>query len=428
MCDYPMLEWAKDLFPICRSLTGEGTRKTLSYFETLNPELKREIFRTGEQVFDWEVPKEWKINDAYIQHESGRKFAEYSKNNLHILNYSTSIDIELPKEELLSYVYTQPDQPDWIPYVASYYEERWGFCMSEKEKLSLPDGNYRAYVDSALFEGELHLSHALLKGRSKREIFFSSYICHPSMANNELSGPVLLSAIMLYIKDHYPDRHYSYRFVLLPETIGSIAYMSRYLKPMKENIISGFNLSCVGDERAYSRTQSRLENTLADSALGAALIGLDNVKTYSFLNRGSDERQYCAPNIDLPVCVFSRSRYGAYPEYHTSADNFDVVTQKGLGDSFKVIKNVIDAFEIGIYPKTNVLGEPQLSKRNLRPTISQKTRYSSALRTRMDFLAYADGQTNLFDLACKTDHSLESILKEYKTLMENGIVGSGFNS
>ena len=216
MCDYPMLEWAKDLFPICRSLTGEGTRKTLSYFETLNPELKREIFKTGEKVFDWEVPKEWKINDAYIQHESGGKFAEYSKNNLHILNYSTPIDMELSREELLSYVYTQPDQPDWIPYVTSYYEERWGFCMSEKEKVSLPDGNYRAYVDSTLFEGELHLSHALLKGRSKREIFFSSYVCHPSMANNELSGPVLLSAIMQYVKDHYPDRHYSYRFVLLP--------------------------------------------------------------------------------------------------------------------------------------------------------------------------------------------------------------------
>ena len=204
--------------------------------------------------------------------------------------------------------------------------------------------------------------------------------------------------------------------------------MSRYLKPMKENIISGFNLSCVGDERSYSHIQSRLGNTLADTALNAALMGLDNVKTYSFLNRGSDERQYCAPGIDLPVCGFSRSKYGAYPEYHTSADNFDVVTQKGLGDSFKVIKNIIDAFELGIYPKTNVLGEPQLGKRNLRPTISQKTGSSSALRTRMDFLAYADGQTNLFDLARKIDHSLESIFKEYKILMENGIVSNGFNS
>ena len=205
MSMFPMIKWAKDLFPICRSIMGLGNRETLSYFEKLNPEFKRIKFKTNQKVFDWIIPEEWNIKDAYIQHESGKKFAEFKKCNLHVINYSSPINKTISKKELLNYIYTQKDQPDAIPYVTSYYKKRWGFCLSENEKQKLPEGNYKVVINSNFKKGHLDISHAVLKGKRKKEIFFSSYICHPSMANNELSGPVLLNAIMLYIKKNYPS-------------------------------------------------------------------------------------------------------------------------------------------------------------------------------------------------------------------------------
>ena len=415
-----MLKWAKDLFPICRSLTGNGTRKTLSYFKKLNPEFVKIKFATGKKVFDWIIPKEWNIKDAYIQHESGKKFAEFKKCNLHVIGYSRPIDKTISKNKLLEHIYTQKDQPESIPYVTSYYKETWGFCLSENQKKKLPEGNYRVLINSSLKKGNLELNHATLKGKSKKEIFFSSYVCHPSMANNELSGPVLLNAIMLYVKSKYSKTNYTYRFVLLPETIGSIAYLSKFMKVMKSNIICGFNLSCVGDERNYSYISSRKGNTLTDTAIKTALIGLPNVKKYSFLDRGGDERQYCAPGIDLPLCGFSRSK--KYPEYHTDKDNFNVVTQEGLMGSFKVMKNIIDAFELGIYPKTITFAEPSLSKKGLYSTLSQKGRHDDARQLRMNLIAYSDGKTNLFEIAELLNKPLDKLCKEYSILKSKKVL------
>ena len=421
MISYPMLEWAKDLFPICRSITGQGVRDTLQYFQKINYELTIQSYQTGEKVFDWQIPKEWAITDAYIEHESGQKFAEFKNHNLHILNYAAPIDKILSKDELLPHIYTEPDQPDVIPYITSYYHERWGFCMSDNQKKTLPKGKYRAFIDSELFDGQLNLANAILSGKSQQEIFFSSYICHPSMCNNELSGPVLLNAIMQYIKQHHPNHHYSYHFVLLPETIGSIAYLSRNLAHMQENIICGFNLSCVGDERNYNHIYSRKGDTLSDKALEAAFIGLENAYHYPYLMRGGDERQYCAPGIDLPVSVFCRTKFGLYPEYHTSADNFDVVTQEGLMGAFQIIKQIIDGFELGLYPQIQTLGEPQLGKRNLYPIMSRKGQYN-AIATRSNFIAHADGKNSLFDIATLINVSLEELIFEYQILQENNLM------
>ena len=414
MSKFQMLKWAKDLFSICRSITGDGTRMTLSYFEKINPEFRRLKFKTGQKVFDWEIPKEWNIKDAYLEHESGERYAEFKKCNLHIVGYSKPVNKKISKKELLNYIHTQKDQPDSIPYVTSYYKERWGFCLSENQKNKLPDGNYKVIIDSDLKNGNLELSDAIFKGKTKKEIFFSSYICHPSMANNELSGPVLLNAIMHYIKSNYPKSKFTYRFVLLPETIGSIAYLSKFMKVMKSNMICGFNLTCVGDERAYSYVGSRKGNTLADDAIEAALFGLSNVKKYSYLVRGSDERQYCAPGIDLPVCCFSRSR-SEYPEYHTHKDNFNVVTQKGLEGSFKVMKKIIDTLELGLYPKTTVFGEPNLGKRELYPTLSQRGK-NNKLRLRMNLIAQSDGMTNIFKIAGLLNIPLDKLCDEYSIL------------
>ena len=414
-----MIDWAKDLFPICRSITGEGTRATLKYFEKINPELKRLKFKSGTNVFDWKIPKEWNIRNAYIEHESGKKFANFKKNNLHVVGYSKPINVRITKKELIKKIHSIKNQPDAIPYVTSYYNEDWGFCMSENEKKKLPDGKYKVFIDSKFKKGFLDISHALIKGKSKKEIFFSSYICHPSMANNELSGPVLLNAIMIYLKK-YKSLKYSYRFALVPETIGSIAYLSKFIKQMQLNIICGFNLTCVGDERAYSFVTSRRENTISDEAIQAALNGFKNVKKYSYLDRGSDERQYCAAKVDLPLSSFSRSK--VYPEYHTSKDNFKVVTQKGLEGSLNVMKNIIDAFELGLYPETKIFCEPNLGKRGLYPLISKKNNRNDEINLRMNLIAYADGEKNLFEIANILNKSLSQVCNEYKLLKKNRIL------
>ena len=416
-----MIRWAKDLWDYPRSLTGHGTHATLKYLKSINNDLNLHLFKSGERVFDWTIPDEWNIYDAFIEHESGEKFAKFSSHNLHIMGYSVPCDIHLSLSELLPHIYTQPNQTDVIPYVTSYYADNWGFCMSEKDKRKLPTGKYHVVIDSTKGTGTMELADLVIEGDSNDEIFFSTYICHPSMANNELSGPVLASALIQYIKHKYKKPKYTYRFVFVPETIGSIAYLSQNLDKLQDKVICGFNLSCVGDERSYSHIESRMGDTLADKALQAALIGLKNVVTYSFLERGSDERLYCAPGVDLPLCGFCRTKYGEYPEYHTSADNFDIVTADGLNGSLNVMKTIIDAFEANLFPKINVKCEPQLGKRGLRPSVSQKGFYGD-INTRSDFIAYADGKHSIFDISRKIKKNLRLVIEEAEILKKHNLL------
>ena len=416
-----MYQWIKELFPTCRSITGKGIRYSLSYFEKINPEFKRIKFKTGQKVFDWVIPKEWNIKDSYIKHEKGKKFANFKKTNLSIVGYSKPIKASFAKKELLKKIYSLKNQPNAIPYVTSYYNEDWGFCMSEKEKKKLPNGKYKVFIDSELKKGTLDLSHALIKGQSKKEIFFSSYLCHPSMANNELSGPAVLNKLLHYVKTNFDKLKFTYRFVLLPETIGSIAYLSKYKNYLKKNVICGYNLTCLGDGRMFSYIESRNRNTLADNAISASLRGKKKVKKYSFINRASDERQYCSPGIDLPLCSFSRSLN--YPEYHTNQDSLKIVSQKNLETSLKVLKDIVNAFEIGLYPKTSITCEPNMSKRNLYPLISKKNTYNDeSLKLRMNLIAYSDGKRNIFEISNLLQKSLSEVNEEYKKLKEKKIL------
>ena len=417
-----MMKWINDLWPLPRSLTGKGTIDTLNYLKDINPELNIQSFKSGESVFDWRVPDEWNIKDAYIEHESGKRFAEFSENNLHLVGYSIPCNLTLNLDELLGHIHSLPEQPDVIPYVTSYYKDEWGFCLSHKTKEKLPKGSYKILIDSTKSKGKMHLADVLLEGSISEEIFMTTYICHPSMANNELSGPALATALIKYIKDQYPSNRFSYRFVFAPETIGAIAYLSRNINHLKNNVIAGFNLSCVGDDRAYSHIESPSGKTLADIALHAALIGKNNVQTYSFLERGSDERQYCSPNVALPFCGFSRSKYGTYPEYHTSADNLDLVTEAGLFGSFEVFTSIIDAFESGLYPRSSVICEPQLGKRGLYPSISRKDAYNDILKMRMNLLAYADGGKSIFEIANKIDTNLSALIAETEILKKENLI------
>ena len=425
--NYPKLMkyWAKDLFPICRSITGQGLRETLNYFKKINPCFKKVSFKSGTKVFDWVIPDEWVIKDAYILNKKGQKIVDFKKNNLHVINYSSPINKVIKTKNLFKNIYTDKSNKNAIPYITSYYKKNWGFCMSENHKNKMKEKQYKILIDSKFKKGSLDLLHALIPGKYKKEIFISSYVCHPSMANNELSGPVLANAILKYIKNNFKNLKYSYRFVLLPETIGSIAYLSKFYKSLKKNVICGFNLSCVGDDLSYSHIKSRNSMSLADSAITASLIGRKNVKTYSFLERGSDERQYCSPGIDLPVCGFCRSKYGTYKEYHTSLDNLNFISEKGFTGSFDVIKNIVDSFENGLFPKTQVKCEPFLTKYGLYPEISRKENYNDQeSRLRSNLIAYSDGKTSIFDISIKIKEKLSDINKELKKLKSKNIIKS----
>lgn len=392
---------ADRIFPICRSITGEGVRKTLDILSEYVGQdgIKLNICEvpSGTKVFDWTVPKEWVIHSAYIEDRRGNRIIDMNNNNLYVMGYSTPVDKWVTLDELKECVYTQPEQPSVIPYVTSYYKERYGFCMSARQLESLEDGEYHILIDSELIEGSLTYADIIMPGETQEEILLSSYICHPSMANNECSGSAVLAALMRYV-NKMKKRRYTYRFVLNPETIGSITYLNYNLNHLKKNMIAGIVLSCVGDDRDYSIIESKYGDTIADKSLKCILEAKERHTVYSFLERGSDERQYNAPGIDLPVVGFSRTKYGAYPEYHTSADNMGLISPSGLQGSYETLVQWINSMENNRYYQTTVLGEPQLGKRGLYPTISQKGNYDEITEI-LDLLAYADGKNDLFDIS-----------------------------
>lgn len=412
---------AVDLFPINRSLTGPGVRETLKYIKHILPELKVHEVSTGYQAFDWEVPNEWSVDEAYIEDEKGNRIIDFKNNNLHVVGYSTPIDTWLSKKDLLKNVYSLPTQPSVIPYVTSYYKERWGFCMTHKQKEKLTDARYRVVIKSKLKKGVLNYADLVIPGKSKEEIMFSTYVCHPSMANNELSGPVLATALAEFIASQ-KDLKYTYRFVFVPETIGSIVYLSKHILELKENVKAGFVLTCVGDERAWSFMPSRNGNTLADKAAKYVLNDKNiNYKAYSFLERGSDERQYCAPGVDLPIASIMRSKYGTYPEYHTSDDNLDLITPKGLEETFNVYKQIIDVIENNFKPVSTVLCEPQLGKRGLYPDLSVKGS-ATHVRDMMNIIAYSDGDLDIIDLFEKLNVDFYSGINIIETLIKHELL------
>ena len=424
-----MFTWMKDLFPVCRSLTGNGVDETLNYLDNkIGIKFKTLKFKSGKKVFDWIIPKVWNIRDGYIETQKGKKIVNFKKNNLHVVGYSTAINKIVSKKNLLNHIYTQPNQPKWIPYVTSYYKKNWGFCVSENFKKKLTDEKYKVHIDSSHKNGDLKIAETFIKGKKNKEIFFSTYFCHPSMASDNLSAVIVQSALIKYINKNYKKTNFSYRFIFIPETIGSIAYLSKNLTKLKKNMIAGFNLSCIGDDRCYSHVESRNGNNLADQALDAALFGKKNIKKYSFLYRGSDERQYCAPGIDLPVCGFSRSKFGEYKEYHTSADNLNIISEKSLQNSLDLLISIVDAFETDLKPVTNIKGEPQLSKYNLYPSISQKGIVKKGVFSKQEFInrcnliAYADGERNIFEISKKINMSLENLIKKVKVLKINKIL------
>lgn len=417
--------FAKELWPINRSITGEGVRQTLRMISNHLPSLKIKSIPSGTKVFDWSIPKEWFVQEAYIITPEGKRICDFRDNNLHLVGYSVPFEGKVSFDELKRHLYTFPDLPKAIPYVTSYYKERWGFCLSHDQLNTLRNGIYKVVIKSTLSHGELNYAELLIKGKSNKEIFLSTYICHPSMANNELSGPTVVTFLAKWLQE-IKEPNFSYRIIFVPETIGSIAYLSKNYKNMKNKIYAGFNISCVGDDRSYSYLPSRDGNTISDKIAKHILKWIDpDYKSYTWLDRGSDERQYCAPGIDLPIASIMRTKYGEYPEYHTSLDNLDnVVTPNGLEGGYWALRKAIEAIEKNKNYKITVMGEPQMGKRQLYPTLSTKDK-DKDVRLMMNFISFCDGHTPLLKIAEHLNlpiwelYDLVNLLKSHSLIYDN---------
>jgi aminopeptidase-like protein len=424
-------EWIREIFYYHRSITGEGLRKTLNFIKSKNNKLKIISYKSGLKVFDWTIPKEWTINDAWIKDSAGKKILDYKKSNLHVVGYSIAINKKIKFKFLKKNLFSIKNFKNAIPYITSYYKNSWGFCLSEQQKKKFNNKEfYHAYIDSKHINGALQLGEIFIKGRSKKEIFFSSNICHPSMANNELSGPMISLALSKFV-DSIKNRKFSYRFVFLPETIGSVAYINTKLDVLKKNMSAGFVLTCLGNNKPFSYLKSRQENSFADIFILSQLRKTNKkFKIYNFNERGSDERQYCYPGVDLPVCSLMRLKYREYKQYHTSLDNLKFISPEGLNTSYNFIKNCIIELEKNYkkirknyIPKNLSICEPKLSKYKLYPELSKIYGISKKpSKELVDILAYVDGKNDIFQISQITGLKYDDVLHYIYILKKHNLI------
>ena len=415
------------LFLLNRSITGKGVRQTLGIIKKKFPTLRIKKIKSGTKVFDWQIPPEWNVDEAYIQDKNNKKIIDFKNNNLHLVSYSMKVNAIINKKELLKKLFFLKNNPKAIPYITSYYKKRWGFCVTYNfvkkiRKLYSDKDKFKVVVNSKFHSnGNLNYGELVLKGKSNKEILISTYICHPSMANNELSGPIVAMSLINFFKKKKLNK--TLRFIFIPETIGSISYLSKNLKNLKKNIIGGYNLSCIGDNRQHSCMFSKKENAPSDESIIEAYkkLNIKNYKIYSFLKRGSDERQFNSPGIDLPISSIFRTKYAEFPEYHTSLDNFELVTLKGLEGGYKVAKQSIIQLQNKIFPRYKKLCEPNLGKRNLKPTLST-LKGSEESRNILNFLQYSDGFTSLESISKKINLPFTTIKKIHNKLRKHRLV------
>lgn len=384
--------------------------------------LKIHSIASGSKVFDWEVPAEWEINDAFIITPNGEKICDFKQNNLHVLNYSEGINDEISLDELQEHLYSIEDYPDAIPYVTSYYKRRWGFCIKHKDRVKLKEGKYKVFIDAKHHEnGVLNYADLLIPSTQNEndEILISSYLCHPSMANNELSGPVVATFLAKWLLE-LKERKYNYRFIFAPETIGSIVYLSKHLKHLQKYTKAGFALSCIGDNNAYSLIHTPSENTLADKVALHTLKEKNNFKEFSFLDRGGNERQFCAPLVNLPVVGVCRTRFGDYKEYHTSKDDLNFISEKGLQGGLKAMQEIIMNLEVNEIYQNTVFCEPNLGKRDLYHTIN--TSSTNDIPISCNFLAYCNGKNDILDIASKINIQAYELKDLIEKLKFNGLI------
>lgn len=398
----------RQLYPLCRSISGDGLRQTLRMLGAGLP-LAIEEVASGTAVLDWQVPDEWNIRGAYIARENGERVVDFADSNLHIVQYSMPVDRLVPREELARHIHTLPGAPDLVPYRTAYYARSWGFCMAHRTLEAMRDPAYRVRIDSTLAPGHVSYGELFLPGTTDDEVLFSIHCCHPSLANDNLSGMVIARALAQHLSKS--ARRLSYRFLFIPGTIGSITWLARN-EGRVDRIRHGLVLSCLGDGGGMTYKQSRRGDATIDRAVAHVLghHGGTN-RTLAFIPYGYDERQYCSPGFNLPVGCLMRSPNGTFPEYHTSADNLDFVRPEHLVDSLQALKKIVDVLEGDtVYRNTSPKGEPQLGRRGLyRPIGGQQDAAAYDQMALLWVLNLADGDHSLLDIAVRAERPFAMI-------------------
>jgi aminopeptidase-like protein len=410
----------KDLFPLNRSLTGDGNAETIKKIKKIITKIRILKFKSGSKVFDWTVPKEWNVKDAYILDPQKKKICDFKKNNLHLVGYSQPIKKNLNLSSLKKYLFSLDKIPDAIPYITSYYDKIWGFCISKNQLKKLKKGNYKVLIDSSFKNGNLIVGEYVKKGKSKKEILFSCNICHPSMANNELSGPTIQTFLAEQLSKI--NTYYTYRFIYVPETVGCLAYISKNLKNLKNNLFAGFHLTCIGLGKNLSIIKTKNESSYTNKILSILLKDFsNNYNEYSYLDRGSDERQYNAPGIELPVATVMRTKFGSFKEYHTSKDNLKILKLNEIKNSFEFLIKLIEFIENDYILNSKIIGEPFFRKRNMYRKLGTKNSLSIEEQDLFNVAAYAKN-IRVSDLCLKLNRKPSQLFPVIDLLSEKKII------
>jgi aminopeptidase-like protein len=411
--------FAADLYPICRSITGDGIRQTLESIGRRIPLRITEV-PSGTPVFDWTVPKEWNVRDAFIKGADGKRVVDFRRSNLSVMNYSTPVQATMPLSELKPHLFTLPDHPDWIPYRTSYYQENWGFCLTHSQMLALEEGDYQVFIDATLKDGQLTYGECYLPGQSPDEVLVSCHCCHPSLANDNLSGITVATALAQLVSGR--DRRYSYRFLFIPGTIGAITWLARNPEAARR-IRNGLVLTCIGDAGSFHYKKSRRGDAEIDRAAAHVLLHYsESPEILDFSPYGYDERQYCSPGFNLAVGCLMRSIWGNFPEYHTSADNMDFIGPEQLAGSLRVCAAIVDVLESNQrYCNQNPYCEPQLGRRNLYRSTGGDS-VGTEISARLWVLNFSDGQHSLLDIAELSGLPFATINDAAELLCEVGLL------
>ncbi len=414
-----LFDCVADLYPICRSITGDGIRETLSRLGHLVPLTIQEV-PSGTAIFDWIVPNEWNIRDAYVKNAQGKRVINFRDSNLHVLNYSKPVREVMSLTELRPHLIALPDKPEWIPYRTSYYEENWGFCLSQNQLDALPEGEYEIYIDSSLEPGALTYGELLIPGESAEEVLVSCHICHPSLANDNLSGIAVATYAARYLQSR--SRRYSYRFLFIPATIGSLAWLSQN-EATVPRIKHGMVLACLGDSGPLTYKHSRSGSAAIDRAATHVLKQQLESEIFDFSPYGYDERQYCSPGFNLPVGRLSRTPYDRFPEYHTSADNLNFVQPAQLAESLQSCLEIFEILEHNlVYMNQKPKGEPMLSKYGLYSTVGGSTDSPKFRMALLWVLNLSDGNNSLLDIAEQAGIPFQKVLIAADALLKQGLL------
>jgi aminopeptidase-like protein len=413
---------AQILYPICRSITGNGVRDTLKIInESINLDISE--IPTGTKVLDWEIPQEWNIRDAYIMDAAGNRVVDFKKHNLHVVNYSEPVNKKMNLEDLKDYLHTLPDFPDLIPYKTSYYQRTWGFCLTEKQKQGLSEGLYDVVIDSDIRDGSLTYAEFFIPGKTDAEILFSTHVCHPSLANDNLSG-IIVQTLLAQLLNEQKPLNYSYRFLFVPGTIGAITWLA-HNEAVINNIQHGLVISGVGDAGNFTFKKSRRESAFIDKTVEYVLSSsFENYTIENFSPYGYDERQYCSPGYNLPVGRISRTPYGTYHQYHTSADNLSFINASSLHETIKLLSDIVNIIEknaiyLNKYPK----GEPQLGRRGIYGAMGGYGGRKDVELAILWILNQSDGKSDLLSIAEKSNLSFKVIVDAAEILLEKDLIG-----